>query len=217
MTGPGDSSRATPRITVAEERRRVRKRAGPQLRQSELDPGVDRFRVRLARQPSRFCLGCVEHVAEDVVVDHAQERELGSRVEPGGRHSRQRLLEMAHRIRSHLRRLQGGERPRVADDRSAGAPCDCGERISPSGGELTCRHQGFTHQGVVHQRNEVVLAAHVVIEAHRPGVELRRDPAHGHGFESLCICNPHGDFGDLIAREARPPRARFWASPDGCR
>jgi hypothetical protein len=74
--------------------------------------------------------------------------------------------------------------------------------------------QDLAHQGIVHERHEIVLGSHVVVEGHRPRSQLRGNPAHRHGLESLRVSNREGRRGYGFTREARLPPHGLGAKPD---
>ncbi len=81
---------------------------------------------------------------------------------------------------------------------------DRGQRRVPALGQLVRRDQRLAHDGVVHQRQQVVLGPHVVVQRHRPRPQLLGDAAHRDRFEALAIGDVQSGRRDQLAREAGP-------------
>ena len=83
-----------------------------------------------------------------------------------------------------------------------------------SAGSGSSRDDDLAHHRVDDQREQLVLGAHVVVQRHRPRVELDRDPAHRHRVEALGVGDAHRGRGDLVAGEARPAPTGLDARPE---
>ena len=93
------------------------------------------------------------------------------------------------------------DRPRVALEgvaRAAARSPSIASRQSPR--QLARRDQQLAHDRVVHQREQLVLGADVVVERHRADAELGGDAAHRDGVEALGV-------GDRRAPSRRSARA----------
>ena len=153
-------------------------------------------------------------VTKHEVVDEREESELPLSVQWGGRQRGETLFEVAHAVGPRERPPHRQQRPRMAHEHRAGPLRDQGEGGAPTFGEIAVWHEDFTHERIVHEGHEIGLGSHVVVEGHRPGPQLRGNPAHRHGLESLRVSNREGRRGDCFAREARPPPPGLGAKPD---
>lgn len=66
-------------------------------------------------------------------------------------------------------------------------PGDLQHRAPPTFGKR--RRQSFTHERVIHHRDQIVLGLHVIIQAHRSNIEVIRQPAHRYRLEAFPIGN----------------------------
>ncbi|GAA1953110.1 hypothetical protein GCM10009776_13720 [Microbacterium deminutum] len=67
----------------------------------------------------------------------------------------------------------------------------------------------------MHERDDVRLGAHVVIEGHRRGAEFRCNPLHGDSIEALGVGDCEGGARDLLPRVGgqggpRPSIREIW-------
>ncbi len=67
----------------------------------------------------------------------------------------------------------------------------------------------------MHQRDDVGLVAHVIVERHRRCPELGGDPLHRDRVESVGVRDPQRGAGDLLAGVARLAVGRWGQGPDG--
>src|SRR5205085_9738677 len=104
--------------------------------------------------------------------------------------------------------------PGVAAHRVARTTRDRGHRLAPVAGQLTVRDDDLAQQLVEHQREQLVLRADVVVQRHRPDLELGRDAAHRHRVDALRVGNAYRGRRELRATEARLARTRFGARPE---
>src|SRR5262249_12477401 len=167
---------------------------------------------------SRACLAPAQRVPEDVVVHYGEQLEPAGHVQRRIRHRGERLLEVPHRVRSHPSLAQRQQRPGMPHEQGPGPPRDLRECLPPARGrQLPVRDQHFGHDRVVHEVEQLVLAANVVVKGHRAGPELGGDPTHGYRPEALGVGDGQGYSRNLLAREARPAAARLGAGPDRTR
>ena len=87
--------------------------------------------------------------------------------------------------------------------------------VAPVRRQLVGRRRQLAHDRVGDERQQLVLRADVVVERHRPGVELGREAAHRQRVDALGVGDAHRGRGDLLAGEARAPaRPRSGRVPD---
>ena len=77
------------------------------------------------------------------------------------------------------------------------------------------RDEDVGEDRVLHQRDDVGLVAHVVVERHRRRAEFGGDPLHRDRVESLLVRDPQRGGGDLLAGVARLAVGRLGQGPDG--
>jgi hypothetical protein len=88
------------------------------------------------------------------------------------------------------------------------------EAFAPAPLQLGIGHELAAHDPVAHQVEQLVLAADVVIEAHRPEPELGGDPPHRDRLEAVGVGHRDGGLGDVVARARRAASRRLGAQPD---
>ena len=126
----------------------------------------------------------------------------------------ERLLHVLHAVGADPRALPRVQRARPLRPRRVAAAGNRGQRFAPVLRELAVGHDDLGEQAVVDERDQVVLGADVVVEAHRPHPERPRDIAHRDRVEALVVGDLDRHGGDPVTREARPAPARLGAQPD---
>ena len=139
-------------------------------------------------------------------------------VEPEVGDRRQRLVEVAQRVGARDRPSGAGAGRRIIHGwRSKLARValgDRGQRRAPAASQLGLVDELAADDRVAHEVEQLVLAAHVVVEAHRPEPELGGDAPHRHRVEPSASATAIGGLGDVVARAGRAPSARLGPGPD---
>jgi hypothetical protein len=102
----------------------------------------------------------------------------------------------------------------VAAEGGAGTGGDRGQGLTPVGGQLVVGNQQFTHDGILHEGDEVVFGADVVVQRHRPRAQLGSQASHGDRLDAFGVGDRQGGLGDLLAAVAGTARARLGPHPD---
>ncbi len=175
---------------IVGERLQVRKTARAQLVAGEVDRCGRELWIEAG---TRTHLARVQDVPKDVVVDNGQQVELRAGTQRRGLQGSQRLLEVTESVRTHRRPLQGGftlqrgDRPGMSQEDRACAVSDQTQRGAPVVWQLIVGDDGFAHESVVEQLDELGLALQVVVDAHGAGAELGGDATHGDGGEAFGV------------------------------
>jgi hypothetical protein len=155
--------------------------------------------------------------ADDVVVDHADDLHLAPDVEPEVGHRGERLVDVAQRVGARDRALPGAHGagdPRMALEVGARGLRDRGQPLAPPAAQVGVVDELAGHDAVAHQVQQLVLAAHVVVQAHRPEPELGGDASHRDGIKAVGVGHGDGRLGDVLARARGAPPGRLWPHPD---
>jgi hypothetical protein len=107
--------------------------------------------------------------------------------------------------------------PRMAGEDAVRAAGDLGHALAPAVGHLGGWDQQLAHDRVADEGDQLVLRLDVVVERHRPGAELARDPPHRHGLEAFGIGDLQRGLDDPLARESRLAHPGRRARPDRLR
>jgi hypothetical protein len=123
-------------------------------------------------------IGCclAKCVTEHEVIQHREQRDLLFGGHRGFSQRLETLLHVAEGVEPGRSRQHRYQRPRVTDIQSARIPGDLHHRTLPV--FWKGRQEGFAHERIVHNCDQIVFGLNVVIKAHRPDFELLRHAAH---------------------------------------
>jgi hypothetical protein len=151
----------------------------------------------------RAPLSRAQRVPADQVVDHAQQLELRFNTQTCVRECSETLFEVTHAVRAGTRTAHREQSPGMSLVHGASSACDRFELAAPTFRPLALGQEHLAEQRVVHQRQQIVFGADVVVERHRPGTQTRRHCAHRYGLEALAVGDGQRRLGDFLPAEAR--------------